>query len=139
VLAVERLSHALGLRATLAPRWGELKLLADDDGQGALIAVVQAEPSGVQMDRVSSTMRAIDDIESGRLSPASAMGTIRAIMRTPPARAWLFAFAAATGTVALAVIFGFPHFPAAALIFLSAGTGGFLRRALARSSSNLFL
>jgi hypothetical protein len=35
---------------------------------------------------------------------------------------WLFTLAAATGSVALAVIFGVEHLPAAALIFVSAGT-----------------
>lgn len=110
-----------------------------DDGHGSLIALAQAEPAGVEMDRVASTMRAIDDVEAGRLTPDGARKAIGAVMRAPPAPAWLFAFAAAAGAVALAVIFGFPHLPAAALIFLSAGAGGFLRRALARFSSNLFL
>jgi uncharacterized membrane protein YjjP (DUF1212 family) len=136
VRAVERLSRALGLRATLAARWGELKLVAEDR-HGSLIAVARAEPAGVEMDRVASTMRAIEDVESGRLTPAGAMNAIGAIMRTPPAPAWLFAFAAAAGAVSLAVIFGIEHLPAVALIFLSAGTGGVLRRALARFSSNL--
>ena len=138
VLAVERLSRALGLRATLVPRWGELKLVAGD-GHGSLIAMAEAEPAGVEMDRVASTMRAIDDVESCRLTPAGAMNAIGVIMRTPPAPTWLFAFAAAAGAVALAVIFGVRRLPAAALIFLSAGAGGFLRRALARLSPNLFL
>jgi uncharacterized membrane protein YjjP (DUF1212 family) len=138
VRAVERLSRAVGLRAMLVVRWGELKLVADD-GHGSLIAVAQADPAGVEMDRVASTMRAIDDIACGRLSPDVAMKTIGAIMRAPPAPTWLFAFAAAAGAVALAVIFGAQHSAAAALIFLSAGTAGLLRRALAQFSSNLFL
>ncbi len=141
VRAVERLSRALGLPATLAPLWGELKLVADD-GHGSLIALAQADPAGVEMDRVASTMRAIDDVEAGRLTPDGARKAIGAVMRAPPPPAWLFAFAAAAGAVALAVVFGFPRppaAPAAALIFLSAGAGGFLRRALARFSLNLFL
>ena len=136
--AVERLSRALGLRATLVARWGEIKLVAED-GHGSLIAVAQAEPAGVEMERVASTMRAIGEVESGRLTPADAMNAIGAIMRAPPAPAWLFALAAAAGAVALAVIFGVERLPAVALIFLSAGAGGIFRRALARFSSNLFL
>jgi uncharacterized membrane protein YjjB (DUF3815 family) len=41
--------------------------------------------------------------------------------------------------VALAVIFGVEHIPAAVLIFISAGAGALLRRALGRLSENLFL
>jgi uncharacterized membrane protein YjjB (DUF3815 family) len=52
---------------------------------------------------------------------------------------WLFALAAGAGAVALAVIFGVRHLPAAALIFVSAGAGAILRRGLARLSANVFL
>jgi uncharacterized membrane protein YjjB (DUF3815 family) len=41
--------------------------------------------------------------------------------------------------VALAVLFGVQHLPAAALIFVSAGAGAILRRGLARYSANVFL
>ena len=39
----------------------------------------------------------------------------------------------------MAVLFGIRHLPAAALVFLSAGSGALLRRRLARYSGNLFL
>lgn len=139
VSAAERLAHALGLRATILPRWGALELAADDDKQGRLTAQVAADPGGVEMDRVASVMRAIDAVESGRLTPDAAMRSIREISCAPPAPTWLFALAAAAGAVALAVIFGVQHIPAAALIFVSAGAGAFLRRALGQLSTNLFL
>jgi hypothetical protein len=41
--------------------------------------------------------------------------------------------------VALAVIFGVQHICAAILIFVSAGVGAVVRRALSRLSANLFL
>ena len=138
VNAAERLGRALGLPAAITPRWGEL-LLVSKGKDDTLIAQAAADPTGVEMDRVASAMRAIDDIASGRLAPDAADKTINEISRSPPAPAWLFAFAAAAGAVALAVIFGVEHISAAALIFVSAGVGALLRRALSRLSANPFL
>src|SRR5277367_211560 len=134
----EQVGHSLGLRAKILPRWGELQLQADD-GTARLISGIAAEPTGVDMDRVASTMRAIEDLSAGRLAPNSAMATINTIAQRSPAPTWLFTLAAAAGAVALAVIFGVQHLSAAALIFASAGTGAILRRGLARMSANVFL
>jgi uncharacterized membrane protein YjjP (DUF1212 family) len=136
--ATERLGDTLGLRAKLMPRWGELQLRAEDRDD-RLISAVAADPAGVDMDRVASTMRAIEDLGAGRLAPAAAIETITKISKRPPAPTWLFTLAAAAGAVALAVIFGVQHLAAAALIFVGAGTGAILRRSLARYSANLFL
>jgi uncharacterized membrane protein YjjP (DUF1212 family) len=134
--AVERLGRTLGLRANVMARWGELQLQSDSE---ATLCQVPADPAGVDMDRVASAMRAIDDVESGRLAPDAAMKAIGAISRAPPAPTWLFALAAAAGAVALSVIFGVGHFVPAVLIFVSAGAGAILRRALARLSGNYFV
>jgi uncharacterized membrane protein YjjP (DUF1212 family) len=136
VAAAERLARALGLRAKLALRWGELRLEA---GEGAPICQTAADPVGVDMDRVVSTMRTIEDIEDGRLVPSRAIERLGAISQAPPAATWLFALAAAAGAVALAVIFGIEHVSAASLIFASAGLGALLRRGLARWSKNVFV
>ena len=114
VAAAERLGRALGLRAKIAPRWGELQLVAGDK-DGTLISQAAADPVGVNMDRVVSTMRAIEDIEAGRLAPRGAMKQIDAISQAAPAQTWLFALAAAAGALALAVVFGVQHVSAAAL------------------------
>jgi len=45
----------------------------------------------------------------------------------------------AAGAVALSVIFGVGHFLPAVLIFVSAGAGAILRRALAQLSGNYFI
>jgi uncharacterized membrane protein YjjB (DUF3815 family) len=84
-------------------------------------------------------MQAIADIEAGRLSPADAAKRIDAIAKAPPAPTWLFALAAAAGAVALAIIFGVQHPLTALLIFISAGAGALLRRAVARVSTNIFI
>src|SRR6202167_5712031 len=136
--AAARLGDTLGLRARILPRWGELQLHANDQ-DAQLISTVAVDPTGVNMERVASATRAIKDLDAGRLAPGAAMKAINAISGAPPAPTWLFALAAAAGAVALAVIFGVRHIPAAALIFVSAGAGAVLRRVLGRISATLFL
>ena len=136
VAAAEQLGRALGLRAQVMPRWGELRLQSEDN---RLIAQVAADPTGVDMDRVASTVRAIEDVGAGRLTPEAATAAITAIAQAPPAPTWLFALAAGAGAVALAVIFGVEHPIAAALIFASAAAGAVLRRGVARVSANVFI
>jgi uncharacterized membrane protein YjjP (DUF1212 family) len=136
--AAERLSNCLGFRATILPHWGELELQAEDT-DGKCISAIEAAPSGVDMDRVASTLRTVDELCDGRLAPANAMEAINRIAKAPPAPTWLFTLAAAAGAVALAVLFGVRHLTAAALIFGSAAAGAILRRTLARYSTNIFL
>src|SRR6266403_3225747 len=87
VAAAEQLGRALGLRAKIMPRWGELLVQAEDK-DGRLISQVAADPTGVNMDRVASTARAIQEFDAGRLLPEAAMGAIAAISRAPPAPTW---------------------------------------------------
>lgn len=136
--AAERFGETLGLSVQITPSWAELQLQAEDRDR-RLISAVAAHPTGVDMNRVASTMRAIEEAEAGRLAPAAAMEEITAISQAPPAPAWLFTLAAAAGAVALAVLFGVRHLSAAALIFTSAAAGAILRRSLARYSANVFL
>jgi len=138
VAAAERLARALGLRARVMARWGELELESGTNDH-TLITHVEADPAGVDMDRVASAMRAIEDIESGRLAPDAAINTISAISSAPPDPTWQFALAAGAGAASLAVIFGIEHLFPLVLIFMSAVAGAFLRRGLARLSANIFL
>src|SRR4051794_1185062 len=85
--ATKRLSNSLGLRATIIPRWGELQLEAIE-GTTRLVSLVEASPTGVQMERVASAMKAIDEITAGHLSPTAAQQTIGAISHAPPAPIW---------------------------------------------------
>jgi len=138
LVAAERLGKSLGLRAGIMARWGELQLEAEDDNT-RLSCTAEANPAGVDMDRVVSTLRAIDDMETGQLAPAAAIERIRAIAQAPPAPTWLFTLAAAAGAVSLAVLFGLEHLTAAVIIGVSAAAGALLRRGLARFSSNALL
>src|SRR5215472_3087501 len=67
----ERLSDALGLRSTIIPRWGELELQAANN-DGRLVSTIEADPTGVDMDRVASAMREVDHLHAGSFSDAMA-------------------------------------------------------------------
>jgi len=136
--AAERLARAVGVGGNVTARWGELHL-APDSKDHAVMTQVAADPAGVDMDRVVSTMRTIEDVESGRMSADAAMKAIGVISQAPPAPTWLFALAAGAGAVALSVIFGVEHFLPMVLIFVSAGAGAILRRAIAQLSANDFI
>ena len=134
----KRFGRSLGLCVKIIPRWGELQLEAQD-GVARVISAAAADPTAVDMDRVASIIRLIENFEACRLAPDAAMEAISAISHAPSAPTWLFTLAAAAGAVALAVIFGVKHLPAVALIFVSAGAGAILRRRLALLSANVFL
>jgi len=136
--AVERIGQISGLRVKITARWGALQL-ESDDGSAGLLRQVAADPTGVHMGRVASTMQVIADADAGRLTLTAASTAIDAISRAPPAPTWLFALAAGAGAVALAVIFGVEHLASVILIFVSAAAGAFLRRGLARLSENVFV
>jgi uncharacterized membrane protein YjjP (DUF1212 family) len=136
--AAERLGNCLGFRVRTFPRWGELEVQTED-ADGKFISAIEADPAGVQMDRVASTLGTVQQLCGGQLAPAHSMEAISRIAERPPAPTWLFTLAAAVGAVALAVIFGVQHLTAAALIFGSVAAGAILRRTLARYTTNLFL
>src|SRR5215813_11906172 len=135
ISAAERLGKKLDLRARIIPRWGELQLEVGDAGAGSVFTAA-ADPTGVDMHRVASAMRAIDDIAAGRLAPTAAMEAVATVAHAPPAPTWLFTLAAAAGATALAVLFGVQHLPAVAIIIVSAAAGAVLRRGLAKYSTN---
>jgi uncharacterized membrane protein YjjP (DUF1212 family) len=138
VAAAARLSNNLGLRATIMPVWGELQLQATD-GSARLVSITAASPTGVDMDRVASAMRFVDEADTSQLLPPAVLATISAISHAPPAPTWLFTLAAAAGAAALSVLFGVQHLAAVMLIVASAAAGAVLRRTLARYSDNPFL
>lgn len=135
IATVERLSTQLGLRATIVPHWEELELRATD-GTASLVSFEAGSPTGVDMDRVSSAMDAIDDVVAGRTPIPAVRQTTSVIAHAPPVPTWLFTVAAAAGAAALSVLFGVTHLWAVALIVASAATGALLRRALAKYSTN---
>src|ERR1700735_4794168 len=85
----KQFGRSLGLSVRIMPRWGELQLEAQE-GEARILAAVAANPTGVDMDRVASMIRLIDDFGAGRLAPAAAKEAISAISQAPPAPTWLF-------------------------------------------------
>jgi uncharacterized membrane protein YjjP (DUF1212 family) len=140
IMATERLAASIGLNAKLLPRWGQLQLQIESNNPAAAhLSAIAADPTGVAMNRVSAAMHLIDDVIAKRTTLTDAATAIATISKLPPSPTWLFALAAAAGAAALSVVFGVEHFHAGVLIFISAGAGAFLRRGLARVSTNPFL
>jgi uncharacterized membrane protein YjjB (DUF3815 family) len=135
LLAVDRYSRALGMEATLLPRWGELQLETRGNGL-RVVSNAAADPSGVAMNRVALATAALD---ANRLNCPQAKEILSAAAHAPLAPTWLFALAAAFGALALGIIFGLQHLVSAVLIFVSAGAGAVLRRRVAHLSANAFL
>jgi uncharacterized membrane protein YjjP (DUF1212 family) len=136
--ALDQLAEALGFRAIVFPRWGELTILIND-GSGSRQDIIAAAPVGVDMRKVAATIGAIDDVCSGLLDAAAAQQALDSIARFPPVSITRFAFLAAAGAAALGVIFGATHPVSLLLIAISAGAGACLRRWLATISRNPFV
>ena len=138
ITATEEVSESLGLHTTLIPRWGELQLKATDEN-GESTSIVAAEPTGVDMDRVVSTWKTIDELRAGKLASSDVIEKIRMISHAEPTPTWLFTLAAAAGAASLSMIFGVQHLTSVVLISASAAAGALLRRMLARFSTNALL
>lgn len=138
VTAVEQIGAVLGYHALLLPRWGELSIRIDGP-TGPIQEVIDAEPAGVDMNKVAATTKAIDALCEGRIDVATARLSFDAISRYPPVGVARYALMAAAGADALGVIFGTAHWFSLGLIALSAGLGAYLRRWLAGLSHNLFV
>src|SRR5438309_2796242 len=138
VAVVEQLAEALGFRATVIPRWGELTVRIDDD-TGSLYEIMATEPVGVDMSKVAATVSVIDEVCDGRIDAEAARSALEAVTQFPPVSVARFALLAAAGAAALGVIFGAAHLPSLVLIALSAGAGAWLRRWLAGISRNPFV
>src|SRR2546427_12754449 len=79
--AADRLANHFGLRASILPRWGELQIESADDG---LVSVAAADPTGIDMDRVASAVRAIDEFTVGRLAQPPPLGRSGPMRAAPP-------------------------------------------------------
>ena len=138
IATVARLGAALGYRAILFPRWGELSIRIEGPF-GDLLEIIGAHPAGVDMNKVMAATKVIDDICDVRINAAAARSSLEEITRYPPVGVARFALLAAAGAAALGVIFGTVHWTGLVLIAVSAGLGACLRRCLAGMSHNLFL
>lgn len=131
--AVDRMNRGVGTDLELLPAWSGVALLDRATGSALPPRVVVAAPTGIAMNRVLMLMRTVDGFADGS---ATASDLSRALARAKtmrPANIWLFLLACATGSAALAVIFGAQDSTAVALAAASAVLGGLARRGLARA------
>lgn len=131
--SVRRFGDALGVKADLLLRWGEVVLWVE--GRPAPI-ILAAKPTSVDMGRVAAVLRIIDEVTAGRMDPPTAAAALDTVSRMPPVNVLRFAAMAAAGAAALGVIFGAASFATLAVIALSAGCGGLLRRLISHLSHN---
>src|ERR1700682_697788 len=64
VSGLDQLAAALGFRATVFPRWGELTVLIND-ASGSRHEILAAAPVGVDMGKVAATTGVIAEVSSG--------------------------------------------------------------------------
>src|SRR5258707_10336646 len=127
VSAIDHLADALGFRATVFPRWGELTVLIND-GSGSRYEILAAAPAGVDMRKVAATIGVIDDICDRCLDAAAARSALETIARFPPVSITRFALLAAAGAAPLWLVFGAAP-PVRLLLFpICAGARALLRR-----------
>lgn len=139
LLTLRRLGGHYGLDTAVSTNWGEL-ILRHAAGQTDIPArVVEVTPVAIGMNRVISTNKAVEDVLANRLSTAQAEQRIAQAAAAAPSSDALFALACAVGAVALSLTFGIAHWPAALLIFISAGLGGLVRRRLSRHGADALM
>jgi uncharacterized membrane protein YjjP (DUF1212 family) len=138
VEATVRLAGALGFRADLLPRWGELTATVNGSS-GSRAETIAVNPLGVDMGKVAATVNMIDQLCEGRIDIETARVSLETIRHRPPITLTRFASLAAAGAAALGVIFGAAHLLSLILIALGAGAGACLRRWLAGISGNAFV
>lgn len=131
--AVDRMNHGLDTDAELIPAWTSVTLAERGRSTGVATAprIVLAPPTGIAMNAVSTLMRTIDKVGVGSATESDLAAALADARKMRPADIWLFLLACATGSAALAVIFGAQDATAVGLAAGSAVLGGVARRTLA--------
>lgn len=102
------------------------------------VAIAEARPLGVDIDKVAATLAVVDRFSEGHMARADLGAAFAEIEARPPVSLTRFAIMAAAGAAALAVIFGAKFLTGLVVIALSAGLGACLRRAVAHVTDNPF-
>ncbi|MFS0732980.1 threonine/serine exporter family protein [Microbacterium sp. 1P10UB] len=127
--AVDRMNRGLGTGFELITAWTAVTVT----DHGREVRVLSAAPTGISMRAVAVLMKTVDalgDRVGGRRELAAALTEAG---RVRPANFWLFVLACATGSAALAIIFGAEDATAVLLAAGSAALGGVVRRLLVRA------
>jgi len=83
VAASKQLADKLGLRVSVFPSWGELTLRTDGEA-GSLCEITAAQPVGVDMRKVASTMGVIGQVCDGKMEAWAARTAFEEIAGFPP-------------------------------------------------------
>jgi uncharacterized membrane protein YjjP (DUF1212 family) len=137
VFVLRASAAAHGFQATIFANWGELTVRLKD-GANSHSQTIALEPAGVDMSKVSATMKVIHQVCEGKMDLATAQSALQKISESGPVSLARFALLAGAGAAALGVIFGVDHPASLILIALIASAGACLRRWLATLSRNLF-
>jgi len=133
-----RAAEALGFRATVIPRWGELSYRVEGP-QGPVHDVEAAAPVAVNMNRVIGTVRAVDRFLSGQATLDETRSALAAAAVLPGVSLGRFALATVVAACCLAAIFGAERPSTYPLIAVSAAIGAVVRRGLGKVSPNQLL
>ena len=128
--AVARLNRGLDLHTALIPSWPMLILTAGESSETVLTQPIS--PTGINMRRVATLMKAIDRAQDGPLELPRLERVLTTAGAEKTSSTAAFTVACATGASALAVIFGASHLLTLAVVAAGAAAGGLLRRGLGR-------
>jgi uncharacterized membrane protein YjjP (DUF1212 family) len=138
VQAVQRLSRGLGQPAVVIPGWASVTVY-DPRAGGVNALIGQTRPIGVNMRRVATVMRAVDDAGRRPVQRDDIEHVIDTAERLAPSSIVAFVAACGLGAAALAVVFGANDIGVVGLIAAAAALGGALRRGLARLGADPLL
>lgn len=131
----QRLADSQGVQVRLSLRWGEIRLLMEQDGR-RIQAHETADPTGISMNRVAATNRLIEDVMAGTITLDDAQRRMTEIASSSSNSLGVFMLAAGAGASAMAYIYDVHHLLSVAIIFVSAALGALLRRNVTRFSHN---
>lgn len=138
VQAVQRLSRGLAQPAAVIPGWASVTVY-DPRAGGANALIGQTRPIGVNMRRVATLMRAVDDAGRRPVHRDEIERAIDTADRLAPSSTLAFVAACGVGAAALAVVFGATDIRVLGLVAAAAALGGGLRRGLARLGADPLL
>ena len=143
---IRSLGSALGYKVNTHTAWSQVTIRAEPIESvaatgGALqsrVEIVEVMPAGVDMNKVSRTLKLIDQVREGVLAPETAVQELKTIAAMTSVSNSRFIIMAGLGAAALAIIFGATDALTLLLTLLVACLGAGLRRLLAKHARNVF-
>ncbi len=137
--AIEQFGIALGHRATLILRWGEIIVSVESKQGRQVLRLGTTTPDSVAMNRVIGSMGLIGSVEGRSEKWGQAAAVMHAVAKLPPSGDLLFVTACAVGAVMLGFISGATRWEALLAIAFSTAAGAVIRRVAARHGAGPLL